>query len=243
MIGKWCSLVVLIAVVTLFLSVSSCGDPQELTSITIQPQTETFGQSNIPVSQDRGLQVQLRALGTYVHPPVTKDITSQVTWTSNDTQMVTVSSGGLATATGSTCGGTLISATVQTNADSSGLSASGAVVTGYMTANVTCFTGTTGGGGTPEPSITLAFAGTGTGTVTSSPLGLSCASTSGACSASFFVGTNVTLTATPVSGSFGGWQGCSLVSGDTCTIDNLTSSVTVTATFDWDGARPFSVGC
>lgn len=232
MIRKWFSIAILIAVATLFLTISSCGDPQELVSIAVQPQTETFGMSNIPVIEDRGLQVQLRALGTYVHPPVTKDITSLVTWTSNDTQMVTVSPGGLATATGSTCGGTLISATVQTNADASGLSASGALVTGYMTANVTCYTATTGGGGTPEPTITLSFSGSGTGTVTSTPLGLSCASTTGTCSASFFTGTNVTLTATPVSGTFGGWQGCSLVSGDTCTIDNITANVAVTATFN-----------
>ena len=29
--------------------------------------------------------MQLRALGTYIHPPVTKDITNQVTWESNTT--------------------------------------------------------------------------------------------------------------------------------------------------------------
>jgi hypothetical protein len=232
MTGKWCSFVFLIAVASLFLSISSCGDPQELTSIAIQPQTETFGQSNIPVSQDAGLQVQLRALGTYIHPPVTKDITDQVVWKSNDTQMVTVSSGGLATATGITCGGTLISATVTTNADTSGLSSSGALVTGYMSANVTCYTGTTSGNGGVEPSVTVAFAGSSSGTVTSSPLGLSCSNTDATCTASFPTGTNVTLTATPVSGTFGGWSGCSLVSGDTCTINNLSSDIIVTATFN-----------
>jgi len=100
---KWISFSILVLVAVSLLSVSSCGDPQELVSINVQPGTETFGATNIPVSADAGLQVQLRALGTYVHPPVTKDITNQVTWTSNDTQMVTVSSTGLATATGGSC--------------------------------------------------------------------------------------------------------------------------------------------
>src|SRR6202051_3662444 len=144
---KWISLSILVLVAVSLLSVSSCGDPQELVSINGQPGTETFGASNIPVPADAGLQVQLRALGTYVHPPVTKDITNQVTWTSNTPQMVTVNSTGLIAATGNACGGPLISATVQTNADAGGLSASGAVVTGFMTANVVCFTGTGGGGG------------------------------------------------------------------------------------------------
>ena len=84
--------------------VPSCGHDQQLTDINIQPATETFGASNIPVNADAGLSVQLRALGDYIHPPVTKDITDQVTWASNDTQMVTVSATGLLTATGRVCG-------------------------------------------------------------------------------------------------------------------------------------------
>src|SRR5690349_15670061 len=93
----------------------SCARDQQLVSITVQPGTETFGAPNIPVSADAGLNVQLRALGNYIHPPVTKDITDQVTWASNTPDMVTVNSTGLITATGNSCGGTLISATVNTN--------------------------------------------------------------------------------------------------------------------------------
>lgn len=205
--------------------VLSCGDPQELVSIQIQPGAETFGASNIPVLQDAGLQAQLTAMGTYVHPPVTKDITNQVTWASNFPQAITVTSSGLLTVTGNACGGSIISATVQTNADASGLSASGAVVTGNMTASVTCFTGT-------GPTITIDFAGTGTGTISSSPAGLGCSATPGSsCTGSFPTGTTVTLTAVP-NGVFGGWAGCSINGGTTCTIENLTSDVTVTATFN-----------
>ncbi|MGB9360748.1 MAG: hypothetical protein WCA99_04045, partial [Candidatus Sulfotelmatobacter sp.] len=181
---KWFSILVLIATSISLLSLSSCADPQELQSITIQPGTETVGASDIPVSADAGSQVQLRALGSYLHPPVTKDITNQVTWTSNTPQMFTISSTGLLTATGLSCGGTLVSATVSTNADGSGVSSSGAIVTGYMTANVICYSSTTGSGGGSQPTITVTFPGSGLGTVSSSPLGLSCASTATLCSAS-----------------------------------------------------------
>lgn len=127
------------------LSLSSCGHSQQLVGITIQPESETFGASNIPVIANAGAQLQLRALGTYIHPPVTKDITSQVTWTSNAPQMVTVNSAGVITVTGGACGAALISATVTTNNSSGGVSSSGALVTGFMTANVVCFTASGGG--------------------------------------------------------------------------------------------------
>jgi len=98
MYGKLLGIAVLVASATLLLSVSSCGHGQQLVSIGIQPAIETFGAANIPVIDNAGAAVQLRALGTYIHPPVTKDITNQVTWASNDTQMFTVSSTGLYTA-------------------------------------------------------------------------------------------------------------------------------------------------
>jgi len=116
----------------------SCGHDQQLTSIDVQPETETFGGPGIPLSEDAGAQVQLKALGTYIHPPVTKDITDQVTWTSNTPQMVTVNATGLITATGQACGNTLISATVNTNKSQGNLSSKGAIITGTMTANVAC---------------------------------------------------------------------------------------------------------
>ena len=227
---KWFSIAALIAAAITLFTVASCGDPQELVSITVQPQTETFGATNIPVNLDAGLQVQLRALGNYIHPPVTKDITSQVTWSSNDTQMVTVTSGGLATATGDACGGTLISATVQTNSDGSGVSSSGAVVTGYMTANVVCFTGT--GTGSGEPVLTVNFQGSGTGAVTGNSGTFSCQTTDVSCVDSFPVDTIVTLTATPISPStFGGWSGGGCTGTGNCVVE-MTTDITVTATFN-----------
>lgn len=220
-------------IATAMLSVTSCGRDQQLVSIQVQPATETFGASDIPVSDNAGSQVQLRALGSYIHPPVTKDITSQVTWTSNTPQMMTVDANGVLTATGLSCGSTLVSATVNTNKSSGGISSSGAIVTGSMTGSVVCFTGTGGGGGS-SPAITVNFQGTGSGTISSSPLGLSCASTTNPCTSSAFAsGTNVTITATP-NGTFGGWAGCDSVTGNglACVLNNLTTARSLTATFN-----------
>jgi hypothetical protein len=229
---KWFGLAALVIIASSLLAVSSCGDPQELVSIQIQPGTETIGSSNVPVSQDAGIQVQLSALGTYVHPPVTKDITNQVTWASNTPQLVTVNSSGLMTATGFLCGGGLVSATVTTNSDGSGVSSSGAIVTGNMTANVVCFTGTGSGGGAAEPTLTLNFSGSGTGTVSSSTSGFTCASTAVSCIDSFPSETTVTLTATPVApSSFGGWSGGGCTGTSTCVLLLQTDTI-VTAAFN-----------
>jgi hypothetical protein len=227
--GKWVSIAVLAAVASSLFNVTSCGRDQELVSIQIQPPVEIFGASNVPVPDDRGLKVQLRALGTYIHPQVTKDITTQVTWASNDTQMMTVDSNGLLTATGITCGGTLISATVTSNKSSGGISSSGALVTAYMTGNVVCFTSS--GGGSGSPALTVIFAGNGSGTVSGSPGSLSCASPAPCV---FLVSsTTETLTASPIStSSFGSWTGCDTPpSTNPCTV-TMTANRTVTVTFN-----------
>jgi hypothetical protein len=217
-------LFLLLIVSGFLLSSLSCGHDQQLVSISIQPPTETFGAANIPVNEDAGLNVQLRALGSYIHPPVTKDITAQVTWTSNTPQMVTVDSAGLITATGEACGNTLISATVQTNHSSGNISSSGAIVTGNMTANVVCSTTTMS-----QPGLTVKFAGTGSGVITSSPLGLSCA---GTCSASLPGHGRIVLTAKPNGSEFAGWTGCDSASGLVCIINHSASERAVSVTFN-----------
>jgi len=208
----------LVAVCSL-LAMLSCAHDQQLVGITIKPETENFG------AADPALNVQLRALGTYIHPPVTKDITSQVTWASNTTNMVTVSSGGLLSPAGFACGNALVSATVLTNHSSGNRSSSGAIVTGYMTANVACLN-TTG------PTLTVDFLG-GIGNISSSPLGLSCASTAVTCSQSFVSGTPITLTATPTPPFTAvTWGNCPSPSGLVCTITSLTANTIVTVTFN-----------
>lgn len=227
--GKWLSVIALVVVASALLTVS-CGRDQELVSIQIQPSVETFGQSDIPVNYDAGLQVQLRALGTYIHPPVTKDITNEVTWNSNDPQMMTVSSTGLLMATGGSCGGTLVSATINTNKSSGGLGSGGAIVTGYMTGNVVCYTST--GGGSGNPALSVIFA-SGTGSVTSSPMGLGTCNSPGPCiSQSFTSGTTVTLTATPAAPSTTAtWPNCPSANANVCTV-NLTGDTFVTVAFN-----------
>lgn len=165
--------------------------------------------------------MQLRALGTFIHPPAVKDVTDQVSWSSNTPDLATVSSTGVLSATGLGCGEAIISATVLRNTTDGGLTSTGALVTGTMTASVVCFNG---------PMITLDFGGTGTGSVSSSPVGLGCTQS---CSAQFTSGSNLILTATPNAGStFAGWAGCTSVAGTICSIQDLTTNITVTAIFD-----------
>lgn len=228
---KFISLVALVAAASLLLSLASCGRDQQLVSIAIQPSVETFGATTTPIIDNAGAQVQLRALGSYIHPPVTKDITSQVTWASNTPQMFTVDSSGMLTATGLACGGTLISATVNTNTSSGGISSSGAIVTGYMTANVICFTPTGGGSGNPLLGIT--FVGNGTGTVVSSPLNFSCTNPGPCSTQAFAAGTALTLTATPTgTSSFGGWQGCPNTTTTNVCAFTLATDTVLTVTFN-----------
>ena len=83
---------------------------------------------------------------------------------------------------------------------------------------------------TPAALADLAVtkSGAGTGTVSSSPAGISCGNT---CTAAFTVGTSVTLTASPQTGSaFAGWTGCS-GTGPTCTV-TMDIDRAVTARFE-----------
>src|SRR4029077_1159767 len=82
---------------------------------------------------------------------------------------------------------------------------------------------------TSKPTLTVSLAGSGTGVVTSSPAGIDCGAGASECSASFDPGTQVTLTATPSTGStFGIWTsapGCSTPNVNTCkvTVNNDTT--------------------
>src|SRR5712692_3148767 len=217
------------ALAAFLVSTLSCAHDQQLVSITIQPTAETF------LSPEPGQNVQLRALGTYIHPPVQKDITNQATWVSNTPDLATVSATGVLSPAGiDVCGGALISATVQTNSSAGNRSSSGALVTGYMTVTVdnTAVPGCPGFTGGNLPVLTVTFTGTGTGTVTSSPAGINnCTST---CSSAFATGTSVTLTATPngSTSTFGGWAaGCDSVSGNMCTL-TLNNNRTVGVIFN-----------
>jgi hypothetical protein len=226
--GKWLGVAALVVVGGVLLSIASCGRSQQLVSIDVQPNVYTFGASNIPVQANAGSAVQLRALGSYIHPPVTKDITNEVTWVSSTTQMMTVNSTGLLTATGEACGSTLISATLQTNTSAGGLSSSGTIVTGSMTGNVICFSGSSG-----SATLTVTFTGAGFGTVISTPAGLSSPCSAPACVGQFPTGTTVTLTASPTPPStFGSWTGCTTpLTANPCSV-TMNGNETATVVFN-----------
>jgi hypothetical protein len=221
------------ALAALLLNSLSCARDQQLVEITVQPSAETF------LSPDAA-SVNLRALGHYIHPVVTKDITDQVTWVSNTPDLVTVDATGLLSPVPTaTCGGALVSATVQTNSSAGNRSSSGAIVTGLMVATVnnTAVSGCPGFTGGTLPILTVTIGSTSTppgqGTVTSSPTGLSCTTTTQPCSLAFATGTVITLTATPNGTStFAGWApGCDSVSGNMCIL-TLNNNRTIGVAFN-----------
>ncbi len=89
------------------LSLAGCSSPS-LVSIAITPSTQFF-------TLNPGLTVQYTAIGTYDqgnHPKTTQDITDEVTWKSNSPGIVTISSTGLVTTTGTEYGGSIITASM-----------------------------------------------------------------------------------------------------------------------------------
>jgi hypothetical protein len=79
-----------LAVVLVILLVPSCGREQKLVAITLQP-GEGF------VFEGPGAQGQFTALGTFIHPPETKDITSRVVWKIDIANFGTLTQTGLIT--------------------------------------------------------------------------------------------------------------------------------------------------
>jgi len=72
------------------LSLPSCGHDQKLVSLTITPTTFTF-LTPYPSGTE-----QYTAAANYIHPPATKDVTSQATWKIDD-GAVTMTAPGLFT--------------------------------------------------------------------------------------------------------------------------------------------------
>jgi hypothetical protein len=114
----------LAAICITVLPVAGCGNRQQLVSIQVTPSTVVFG------SVDPALFAQLTATGTYTHPPVTKDITNQVTWSSSIPQVAVVSATGRVTPS-TACGIAGITASLTTN--SPGV---GNVISGSMSVTV-----------------------------------------------------------------------------------------------------------
>jgi hypothetical protein len=92
------------------LSLLSCSSGQQLVSIAVTPATATFLDTNATVT------FQLTATGTYSHPPATKDLTDQVTWSVDVNKLIIVSNTGMVTVAGTgACGVANVTASLLTD--------------------------------------------------------------------------------------------------------------------------------
>jgi hypothetical protein len=197
------------------LSLPSCGHDQKLVNLQVQPSGFTF------LTPGAGATGQFTAIGTYIHPPATKDVTSQATWAVDDN--VVAISAGLVTTNGN-CGSANVSATMP-----EGTGGASNIVIGYSFVTVNNPADPTCPGGGTEATLGVQVLPTGDGTVTSLTGGISCPTQ---CISAFPVGASVGLTATPTEGhSFVGWTGCTSFSGNTCTVTIPVGGASVSATF------------
>jgi hypothetical protein len=89
------SLLGALLLVCLIVPITSCSNDPSLTSIVITPSTETV---ILAACGDQQAQPNFTAMGYYTHPghpPITKDITDDVSWYSYDASLVTVNSDGV----------------------------------------------------------------------------------------------------------------------------------------------------
>jgi hypothetical protein len=194
-------------------SLPGCGHSQKLVGLEVAPAGFTFTLPN------PGATGQFSAIATYTHPPATKDVTTQATWSVDDA-VVNISQG-VVTTNGS-CGSANVRATMP-----EGTGGASNIVIGYsfVTVNNPADPLCPGGGSQSALGLTV----TGPGTVTSSTGGISCPSQ---CVANFPVGTSVALTATPTVGhTFVSWSGCTTPAGSSCTVTVPASGASVSATF------------
>lgn len=212
------------------LSLPSCGHDQKVVSLTIAPATARFLEPGFTPPPANPTE-QYTATATYIHPPATKDVTSQVTWTV-DNDVVTMASPGLFSATpppagspagtAGPCGVADISASIpEGTGGSSNIVIAVATVTVNNPANTLC-----PGGGQLAP---LAVGVTGAGTVSSVPAEINnCSATGGTCIATYSVGASVLLQASTIPVT---WGNCPGASGATCVITVPTGGTAVSATF------------
>ncbi len=191
------------------LSLPSCGNDKKLVNITIQPAAFTF-------LTQAGTE-QYTAIGTYIHPPSTKDVTSQATWKVDD-GIVHIDAGLVTPDPLLGCGGGTISASLP-----EGTGGSSNIVIGYATVTVDNPSDPLCPGG--GKFATLSVGVVGTGSVTSLPGGISCP---GTCIATYAVGSSVLLTASPAAVT---WGNCPGPSGNTCVVTIPTGGAAVSATF------------
>lgn len=166
-----------------------------------------------------GETTQFLAIGALGGSANLQDLTSSVRWVSSDVGVATVNSAGLATAVA------VSGSYSQTTITAIATTVTGSTLT--QTSTLTVAPSTTA---VQIPTLSLYEVGSGTGTVTSSPAGVNCNAKSAAnCTGNFTLGTLVTLTAVPDSGStFAGWSAnCTPATPNTPASPNPTCTVTM----------------
>jgi hypothetical protein len=195
----------MITLVTLgaVLSLPSCGHDQKLVSIALTPSTALF-----PTPQS--LAVDFKAYGTYIHPPATKDITKQVTWTTDVSTLLSIAyDASLSAETVAPSNGNCGIANLWASAPEGTGGSANIVISPPATLTVNNVNDPLcPGGSSTNGTLVVTPEGNGTGTVTSSPPGITCPGS--ACSSTFTPGVQITLTAAAgQNSSFAGWQNCS----------------------------------
>ncbi len=212
----WIALCALVTLAAL-LSLPGCGHDQKLVSLAVIPSGGFVFTTPTP-----GNTAQYHAIGTFIHPPATKDVTSQATW-AVDTGVISIS-GGVATTNGS-CGTADVSATMP-----EGTGGASNIVIGYSTVTVNNPADPNCPGGGTEGTLSVEISPAGLGTVTSQTYGINCPTQS--CIAVVPAGTSVALTAIPAaSHSFLNWTGCLPADSPTCAVTVPTGGVAVVASF------------
>jgi hypothetical protein len=103
--SKWFSIAALLVTAVALLNVSSCARSQQLIGVSLTP-------SGGFVFEGYNATGQFTAYGTYIHPPVTKDITNEVVWSLDIENFATLTQTGLITYTRTDgCGSGQVTAT------------------------------------------------------------------------------------------------------------------------------------
>ena len=200
------------------LSLPSCGHDQKLVSLMVSPATALY-----PTPQSG--QVVFSAIGTYIHPPATKDITAQVTWSTDVPELLTLDYKGVAGAVAPSGNGCGVADIIATAPEGTGGSAN--IVPGYATVTVNNPVQVDCPGFGTETTLSVQV--TGPGTVVSTTGNINCPTL---CIADVVVGATVGLTAEPQSGAGVIWaSGCTASSGNSCSVTIPSGGANVLATF------------
>lgn len=209
----------------MLVSVLSCGHPMSLQSITITPTNYTVTGTGPGLA---AFTIPYHAYGHFIHPTETVDITNQVTWSADATEIAdfnatpTTPPGVITPTANGSCGIVDITATAGKLVIGPGstdeIETQTATFTVNDTSNPNC-------GGIQTP--TLAVDEINSGTVSSTPVGINCTDNGAGCSAAFTTGTPVLLIANaPATFS----PNCTTESATSCEIV-MSSSAIVTVTF------------